>query len=132
MRNARKLAAAVALLLSTLSITLRAEAQSTEERFQDVFITAGYATAFGAALGAASLSFYEHPEEHMKDVAVGASLGFIGGTLLGTYVVLSPVLADRDNNETASNQSDFLALIPSLSAAGKVDGGQLALSLQLP
>jgi hypothetical protein len=127
-----KFAAALMLMGLFQQLTSIAFAQSTEERFQDVFITAGYATAFGAALGAASLSFYEHPEEHMKDVAVGASLGFIGGTLLGTYVVLTPVLAETDKNSTASHNPDRLALIPNLSKAGKIEGGLLSLNLQIP
>lgn len=64
---------------------------SVEERFQDVFLTAGYCTAFGAALGTALLAWTEDPTENLKYVAIGASLGFIGGSVLGTYVVLAPV-----------------------------------------
>ena len=68
-------------------------AQSTEERFRDLFVTAGYATAFGAALGAATLSFKTNPENHLRFIAVGASLGFIGGSALGSYVVFSPIFS---------------------------------------
>lgn len=68
-----------------------AKAQSTEERFQDLFVTAGYSTAFGAALGAAFLSFTSNPAQNVKYVAVGASAGFIGGSILGSYLIFSPV-----------------------------------------
>lgn len=70
-----------------------AYSQSSEERFQDLFSTAAYACAFGATLGVAALAFQPEPEKHLKFVAIGASLGFIGGSLLGSYVVFSPVFA---------------------------------------
>lgn len=73
-----------------------ASAQSTEDRFHDVFITAGYSTAFGAALGAALLSFSPDPASQLRYVAIGASLGFIGGSILGAYTVFSPLLAATD------------------------------------
>ena len=73
--------------------TSKVQAQSTEERFQDLFVTAGYATAFGAALGAAMLSFVPDPASELRYVAIGASLGFIGGSVMGTYVIFSPMLS---------------------------------------
>lgn len=66
---------------------------STEEQFQDIFVTAGYATAFGAALGAAALTFSGNPERHLRYVAVGASLGFLGGSVLGSYLIFAPSFA---------------------------------------
>lgn len=84
----------VCLLALALSVPAsRAQAQSTEERFQDLFVTAGYATAFGAALGAAMLSFVPDPASELRYVAIGASLGFIGGSVMGTYVIFSPMLS---------------------------------------
>lgn len=71
----------------------QALAQSTEERFQDLFKTAGYTTAFGAALGAAMLAFTPNPASQLRYVAVGASLGFIGGSVFGTYIIFSPLLS---------------------------------------
>lgn len=63
---------------------------NTEEKFQDLFVTAGYCTGYGAAIGAAILAFNEHPADNLRFVAMGASMGFIGGTLLGSYIVFSP------------------------------------------
>lgn len=89
------------LLLLTMLLKLGtsspAAAQSNDERFHDLFVTTGYTTALGAALGAAALTFKTHPENHLRFVAVGASLGFIGGTAAGSYMIFSPVVwNDRD------------------------------------
>ncbi|MEN9833821.1 MAG: hypothetical protein RL011_14 [Pseudomonadota bacterium] len=79
----------------------------TEERFQDLFLTAGYCTAFGAALGTAMLAFTTNPTENLRFVAVGASLGFIGGSALGSYIILSPLLTDGSkDNYTGSLASE--------------------------
>ncbi len=96
MSKIRPLFIAAAVFCCTIGQS--ANAQSSEERFQDIFITAGYATAFGAALGAASLSFFEDPQEHLQFVAIGASLGFIGGSVLGSYMVFSPMVASEQSN----------------------------------
>ena len=82
------------------AISTNTQAQSTEEKFQDVFITAGYATAFGAALGAASLSFFDNPQDHLQFIAIGASLGFITGSALGSYVVLAPMASTEAPGST--------------------------------
>lgn len=85
----------------TLPGLASARAQTTEERFQDVFLTAGYCTAFGAAVGTAFLAWTDDPSANLKYVAMGASLGFIGGSIFGTYVVFSPMMAD-DNTPSGS------------------------------
>lgn len=98
------------LLISTLlgllnffpTYSSQALAQSTEERFHDLFTTAGYATAFGAALGAAVLSFQKQPEIHLRYVAIGASMGFIGGSVLGTYIIFSPVFSSSQDISTTN------------------------------
>lgn len=66
---------------------------STEEHFHDLFITAGYSTAFGAALGAACIGLSEYPSENLKYIAMGASFGFITGSFLGTYIIFSPMVS---------------------------------------
>ena len=83
----------------------------TEERFQDLFVTAGYCTAFGAALGTAFLAFTSNPAENLRFVAVGASLGFIGGSALGSYVILSPLLAS-DGPDTYNGSLASEGLLP--------------------
>jgi hypothetical protein len=97
MKSIRIIALAV-LFCTATSLRAQSSGTSSEERFQDVFITAGYATAFGAAFGAACLSFMDNPQDHLQYVAIGASLGFIGGSILGTYLVLSPVAVNGPLN----------------------------------
>ncbi|MFW7377882.1 MAG: hypothetical protein ACOH5I_03620 [Oligoflexus sp.] len=92
--------AASAILTSIFSPSLYAQSFSTQERFQDMFVTAGYGTAFGAAMGAALLSFQDEPDQSLRYVAVGASLGFIGGSLLGSYIVFSPVFQVEQERES--------------------------------
>ncbi len=89
------------LFLGTL-VSGHAHAQmiSTEERFQDLFVTAGYGAAFGAAFGAALLSFQPKPEKNLKYVAIGASVGFIAGSFMGTYMIFTPVVSNFDEAQT--------------------------------
>lgn len=82
-----------AVVLSFSPATL-AQAQSTEEKFQDLFVTAGYCTAMGAAVGTALLAWTEDPTANLRFVAMGASLGFLGGSFLGSYIIFSPGLTD--------------------------------------
>lgn len=94
-------------LLFTMTITSlpaeSAQAQNVEERFQDLFVTAGYATAFGAAIGTAFLAFHEDPSRHLRYVAMGASLGFLGGSLLGSYVIFSPMMSENGDDAAATS-----------------------------
>ena len=96
-------------LAAALLTTNAAYAQSTEEKFQDLFVTAGYCTAFGAAVGTAILAWTEDPTANLRYVAMGASLGFLGGSVLGSYIIFSPGLTDNSRQATTSS----LAQIPS-------------------
>ena len=97
----------------------QAQMTNTEEKFQDLFVTAGYGTAFGAAFGAALLSFQAKPEQNLRFIAVGASIGFIGGSLLGSYIAFSPVFvgstqADRQAIGWQSRKEYGLTIVPAL------------------
>ncbi len=110
--------AAAVLVWSATSSPARAQMVSTEERFQDLFVTAGYGTAFGAAFGAALLSFQPRPDENLRFIAIGASVGFIGGSLLGSYVIFSPVFTSQsgERQSTALFAADRpgLRIVPDL------------------
>ncbi len=111
-------ALALGFMLSAAPKTSQAQMISTEERFQDLFVTAGYGTAFGAAFGAALLSFQAKPQDNLRFVAIGASVGFIGGSLLGTYVIFSPALVSSSEPSDPwtpfnSDRSSLLRIVPS-------------------
>lgn len=39
----------------------------------------------GAVLGLSTLSFYGRPQDKLSNIAVGAAIGIIGGTIISTY-----------------------------------------------
>jgi hypothetical protein len=87
--------------LTTLVILICANATPSkadtelEGKFQDVFVTAGYSAAAGAAIGAALLTFQDEPTRHLKFISVGASLGFLGGTFAGSWLAIAPAFVDN-------------------------------------
>lgn len=97
MRNSQWLKSCTLALVMFFAFAKTGQAQTYEEKFQDIFITAGYATAFGAALGAASLGLSRNTEK-LDNIAIGASLGFIGGAVMGMYIVFSPVMVEDQHS----------------------------------
>ena len=93
-----------ALLLLASSPAIAQGRMLTEQKFHDLFITAGYSTAFGAALGGAFIGLTSDPARHLKYIGVGASLGFIGGSILGSYLAFSPMFVS-----TATKPGDLTA-----------------------
>jgi len=123
-----------ALLLSAAALFVPANGfaeSSTESKFQELFITAGYSTAFGAALAAASLSFRDEPSQHLNDIAVGASVGFIAGSILGTYLAVTDRSSASEHlgnsSQIASIRLDPLIKVPHTPTAT----GQLGLEFTL-
>ncbi len=90
--------AAVFLCLWMFGISTQVRADSEiESNFKDMFVTAGYSAAAGAAVGAALLTFQEEPLRHLKFMSVGASLGFLGGMSVGSWMVIAPIFVDNKN-----------------------------------
>jgi membrane associated rhomboid family serine protease len=94
---------AAAFCLSMISPSQAALADSEiESNFKDMFVTAGYSAAAGAAVGAALLAFQNEPMRHLKFLSVGASLGFLGGMSVGSWMVIAPIFAE--NNQVSPTQ----------------------------
>lgn len=86
---AKRRTASIAISLVCLATSQAAHAQNSiqaEDHFREVFLTAGYSAAFGAAMGAALLPFFpEPPMQNLRYVAGGTSLGFIFGSAFAFY-----------------------------------------------
>ena len=95
-----------------------AQMSKTQEKFQDLFATAGYGTAFGAAMGAATLPFQKHPERKLRSVAVGASIGFIAGSIVGGYMIFGQPSYAQQHSPAASK----FVIQPIMSPNLKIEG----------
>lgn len=66
--------------------------QITSNRFQHIFTTAAYSAALGGAIGTAVLVFTPKPADNLRFIAIGASIGFLSGILLGSYLAFVPTV----------------------------------------
>ena len=73
----------------------------TADRFHQVFTTAAYSTALGGAIGTAALVFTPQPSENLRFIAVGASIGFLSGILLGGYLAFIPSFGKSSSSDSA-------------------------------
>jgi hypothetical protein len=96
---------AIATFAVSLTVMNTAAAQQRlavkSDDLRDVFLTAGYAAAFGAATGVALLPFLSGSvSSNMRVVAGGASIGFLLGSALSLYNISSNIHASnsRSNN----------------------------------
>ena len=81
--------------------------QVTSNRFQHVFTTAAYSAALGGAIGTAVLAFTPKPAENLKFVAIGASVGFLSGILLGGYLAFVPSFKKKPAGAALSYNSSL-------------------------
>ncbi len=78
---------------------------------RDVFVTAGYAAAFGAATGVALLPFLPgNVSDNMRVVAGGASVGFLLGSALSLYNVSAGVHTGLNGRNGRGNSRNLEAL----------------------
>lgn len=70
------------VLALTCGIAPRASANPTKE----LVLTSAYGIVAGSIVGLASLAFFPEPGEHLRNIALGASIGLYAGTALGLYV----------------------------------------------
>lgn len=98
------LASFFVLLFSFNSLAASQATKITSNRFGQIFTTAAYSTALGGAVGTAVLAFTSRPAENLKFIAIGASIGFLSGTLLGGYLAFVPSFK---KNSSAQNSTTF-------------------------
>lgn len=122
------------LLFVALGYSQAANSQTnftSEQKFQDLFVTAGYSTAFGAALGTAVLGLVPNPAANLHYIAMGASLGFIAGSLFGVYVVFTPdfLAGDSPNKRQTAMFAATSTPVkhPRLQIAPRIDSRSLRL-----
>lgn len=77
------------VLISVLSLNTYSEDKSpvdelVDESKNDLMVVIGGGIA-GAVLGLSTLSFYDEPKKHTKNIVMGASLGIIGGVIFVAY-----------------------------------------------
>lgn len=63
------------------------EARAASQEARVFLLTSTYGVMAGSLTGLASLAFYSKPSAHMRNVAVGASLGLYMGIALGAYLL---------------------------------------------
>ncbi|MDE3269706.1 MAG: hypothetical protein OYH77_05425 [Pseudomonadota bacterium] len=106
----------VGVVSTGLSVALvagkaRAEVVVDPHKMHDLIVIAGYSTAIGAAVGAAMLAFTDKPGKHISYLYRGAAIGFLGGALVGSYVVFSPLLMPEPNY-SSTDMSERLNYVP--------------------
>ena len=61
----------------------RDSAVGRDNAMEEVLVNGFYGGLAGGLVGAAFMAFKKHPGDHLKDIAVGAGVGVIVGTLYG-------------------------------------------------
>lgn len=85
------------------------------EAIRDFFISCGYGTLAGAALGVVSVAVSENPSEKSMNIARGASLGLYAGIGYGIYAA----------QHQASERTEVHLWLEPLYQNQKIQGTQL-------
>lgn len=73
----------VLLLLMLVSLVPGVAHARRDNAMEEVLIDGFYGGLAGALVGAAFMAFKENPGDHLDDIAIGAGVGVIAGTLYG-------------------------------------------------
>lgn len=88
----------------------------SENPFREVFVTAGYSAAFGAATGAAILAFVGEPQKNYRLVVGGAAAGFVAGSAYAFYRISA-----SNQRPSYSGQDDTYPVLPPSPPAAQDD-----------
>lgn len=91
-------------LFSFKAMGANQSSQITSGKFNQIFTTAAYSTALGGAVGTAVLAFTPRPAENFKFIAIGASIGFLSGILLGGYLAFVPSFNKKSSSGALSSE----------------------------
>ena len=110
----------IVIIIAVSVILMPANAYANKGK--EIGLTAAYGVVAGTIVGVATLAFSGSPGSHLRNVAVGASLGLYAGILLGAYlaygVKLDPEVEedddddeydDEDEDEEEDDESSFLS-----------------------
>ena len=106
----------LALALCAQAVMLPRRASASQET--KIFLTtATYGVLAGSLTGLASLAFYETPGEHMRNVAMGASLGLYAGVVMGAYLIYAVPdgSTPTNNDQPMLDEPDSIELNGALS-----------------
>ncbi len=78
------------VVLGSLKFSPEAEAAGPTSNTRVFVLTATYGVMAGTLTGLASLAFYRNPGSHLRNVAMGASIGLYLGIFLGAYILQFP------------------------------------------
>lgn len=100
----------LAILCFFLSLRVQGadtKSQVTANRFQHIFTTAAYSAALGGAIGTAVLAFTPNPADNLRFIAIGASVGFMSGILLGGYLAFVPTVKRKPMGSGVAYESSL-------------------------
>lgn len=86
----------VVLFSVGLTFAVSGRAETSDQRFRSLLVTTGYSTLIGTMFGAAILPFTDKPTDNLRYIAQGAAIGFLGGALIGSVLIFSPLFIEDD------------------------------------
>ncbi len=79
----KKAVGTILLLILLVSLVPGVAEARRDNAMEEVLIDGFYGGLAGALVGAAFMAFKENPGDHLDDIAIGAGVGVIAGTLYG-------------------------------------------------
>ena len=120
MKSVYVLVLAVCIISSQGALAGPPVSSTVKEKFNGLFLTAAYSTALGGGIGAAALAFEKHPKEKLRYIPLGAAIGFLSGTLFGSYFIFVPSFSKPSEYRTDHDDLEGFSEItqPISSGAG--------------